>query len=193
MSDGRWSLPGSSQFPDPLGHACRSKWSLWLGLNFLFSGLKEHAKEQCPFPRARAPESSLHFSKLGGQSQGSDSSRATRTSAPSASESPTSPSVQTSIHPPPPRKEVKGSELPQQCPLPSSTSCSRNPAPPRPGHTHPLRKHAPGPPPAPACPLPRLPRPSPAQSRTETGNELSCSSHRKGGSRRSALQVPASF
>ena len=27
MSGGRWSLPGSSQFPDPLGHACRSNWS----------------------------------------------------------------------------------------------------------------------------------------------------------------------
>ena len=152
MSGGRWSLPGSSQFPDPLGHACRSKWSLWLGLTFLFSGLKEHAKEQCPFPRARAPESSLHFSKLGGQSQASDSSWATRTSAPSASESPTSPSVQTSIHPPPPRKEVKGSELPQQCPLPSSTSCSRNPAPPR---AHPSSAEAR----ARAAPRPRLPPP----------------------------------
>lgn len=63
MSGGRWSLPGSSLFPDPLEHVCRSNWSLWLGLNFLFSGLKNMPeKEQRPFPRARAPEGSLHFS-----------------------------------------------------------------------------------------------------------------------------------
>lgn len=130
-----------------------------------FSGLKEHAKEQCPFPRARAPESSFTLSKLGGQSQGSDSSRATRTSAPSASESPTSPSVQTpSIHHLPRGKEVKGSEPPQQCPSLQHPPARAIPPPPR---AHSIlcgstRQGQPQPPPAPS---PASPRPlSPEQN-----------------------------
>ena len=85
MSGGRWSPPGSSLFPDPLEHVCRSNWSLWLGLNFLFSGLKEHARERtASLPQSKGPRKllTLLFSKLGGQSQASDSSWAAWTSAP---------------------------------------------------------------------------------------------------------------
>lgn len=172
MSGGRWSPPGSSLFPDPLEHVCRSNWSLWLGLNFLFSGLKEHARERtASLPQSKGPRKllTLLFSKLGGQSQASDSSWAAWTSAPSASESPTSLSAQTSVHTPPPRREAKGSEVLQQCLLPSSTSGPRSPA--RPGHTHPLRKDAPGPPPPPPVPAP--PPPPAPQPRGELRQEMS--------------------
>ena len=174
MSGGRWSLPGSSLFPDPLEHVCRSNWSLWLGLNFLFSGLKEHARERtASLPQSEGPRRllTLLFSKLGGQSQASGSSWAAWTSAPSASESPTSLSAQTSVHVPPPRREAKGSELAQQRPLPSSTSRPRSPAPPR-AHPSSAEGRARAAPPPPVPPPPPLPAPQP---RGELRQEMSSS------------------
>lgn len=130
-------------------------------------------KEQRPFPRARAPESSLHFS-----SPSWAVNRRPLTLPGQPGLQPPAPLTAPRAclpRPPSTHRLREGKRKGQNCPsnAPSPPAPPAPAVPPRPGHTHPLRKDAPGPPPSPAWPPP--PPPPAPQPRGELRQEMSSS------------------